>query len=93
MEVWWELKTVGKRLEAVQGRKLLGASTMAGEAVHGEMGWRKLEERREEKKVLYGWRFQGLGEEADSRKIERVRRYMLERRIQDVAKKIWFGES
>lgn len=47
-------KTVGKRLEAVQdrlGRKLLGGSTMAGEAVHGEMGWRKLEERREEKKV------------------------------------------
>ena len=40
MEVWWELKTVGKRLEAVQGRKLLGASTMAGDTVRGEMGWR-----------------------------------------------------
>ena len=47
-------KTVRKRSEAVQGRKLLGGSTMAGEAVHGEMGWRKLQERREEKKVVYG---------------------------------------
>lgn len=60
-------KTVGKRLEAVQdrlGRKLLGASrTVAGEAIRGEMGWRKLEERREEKKMLYGRRFWELGEE------------------------------
>ena len=36
------------------GRKLLGASrTVAREAVCGEMGWRKLEERRE--KMLYAW--------------------------------------
>ena len=50
-------KIVGKRLEAVQdrlGRKLLEAGrTVAGEAIRGEMGWRKLEERREEK-MLYG---------------------------------------
>ena len=48
-EVWWPGgKTV--RLEVVQdrlGRKLLGASrTVAGEAICGEMGWRKKEERR-----------------------------------------------
>ena len=66
--MWWPGgKTVGKRLEAVQdrlGRKLLGASrTVAGEAIRGEMGWRKLEERREEKKMLYGRRFWELGEE------------------------------
>ena len=35
---------------------------MAGEAVRGEMGWTKLEERREEK-MLYEWRFWELGEE------------------------------
>ena len=67
-EVWWPGgKTAGKRLEAVQdrlGRRLLGASrTVAGEAIRGEMGWRKLEERREEKKMLYGRRFWELGEE------------------------------
>ena len=47
--MWWPGgKTAGKRLEAVQnrlGRRLLGASrTVAGEAIRGEMGWRKLEE-------------------------------------------------
>ena len=31
--------------------------------MHGEMRWRKLEERREEKKMLYGRRFWELGEE------------------------------
>ena len=31
------------------GRRLLGASnTVAGVAVQGDLGWRKLEERREE---------------------------------------------
>ena len=65
--MWWPGgNTVGKRLEAVQdrlGRRLLGATTtVAGEAIHGEMG-RKLEERREEKKMLYGRRFWELGEE------------------------------
>ena len=56
-----------RKLEAVQGRvcrKLLGASrTVAEEAVRGEMGWRKLEERREEKKMLYGRRLWELGED------------------------------
>ena len=56
-EVWWPGgKTVGKRLGAVEdrlGKRLLGASrTVAGEALCGEIEWRKLEERREEKKML-----------------------------------------
>ena len=35
------------------GRKLLGAgNTVAGVAVQGDLGWRKLEERREEMKVM-----------------------------------------
>ena len=45
------------------GRKLLGASdTVAGVAVRGELGWRKLEERREEK-VLFGRRMWELEDE------------------------------
>ena len=37
------------------GRSLLGTSNeVAGVAVLGDLGWRKLVERREEKKVLYG---------------------------------------
>ena len=60
-EVWWPGgKTVNRKLEAVQermGRRLLGASrTVAGAAVRGDLGWRKLEERREERKLLYGKR-------------------------------------
>ena len=58
---------VGRKLEAVQdriGRKLLGASnTVAGVAVRGDLGWRRLEERREEKEVLFGRRMGDLGEE------------------------------
>ena len=42
-------------LEKIQeniGRKLVGgSSTVAGVAVRGNMGWRKLEERREEEKL------------------------------------------
>ena len=46
------------------GRKLLGASnTVAGVVVRGDLGWRRLEERREEKKVLFGRRMGELGEE------------------------------
>ena len=59
-EIWWPgRKTVGRRLEAVQERlriKLLGARYMVGEAIRGEMGWIKLEERKEEKNMLYRWR-------------------------------------
>ena len=37
------------------GRRLLESSnTVAGVAVQGDLGWRKLEERREEMKVLFG---------------------------------------
>ncbi len=35
------------------GRRLLGASnTVSGVAVQGDLGWRKMEERREEMKVV-----------------------------------------
>ena len=64
-EIWWPGgKAANKKLEAVQdkvGRRLLGASrTVAGVAVRGDLGWRKLEERREAKKLLYGKRLEGL---------------------------------
>ncbi len=64
-EIWWPGgKTADKKMEAVQeriGRRLLGASrTVAGAAVRGDLGWRKLEERREEKKLLYGKRIDNL---------------------------------
>ena len=57
--VWWTGGSLAnKRLEAVQeriGRKLLGASrSVAGVAVQRDLGWKKLEEKRKEKKVLYG---------------------------------------
>jgi hypothetical protein len=53
-EVWWPGgKVVGKKLESIQekvGRKPLGASdTVVGVAVHGKLGWKQLEEGREEK--------------------------------------------
>ena len=42
------------------GRRLLGASnTVARVAVQGDLGWRK---RREEMKVLFGKRFEGMKE-------------------------------
>ena len=43
------------------GRGLLGASnTVAGVAVLGDLGWRKLEKRREDKKFLYDRRLASL---------------------------------
>ena len=37
------------------GRRLLRESnTVAGVAVHGDLEWRKLKERREEIKVMFG---------------------------------------
>ena len=73
-EVWWPGgKTVNRKLEAVQeriGRRLLGASgTVAGAAVRGDLGWRKLEDRREERKLLYGKRLENL---EDSRLVKVV---------------------
>ena len=52
-EVWWTGgQSACRKLESSHikmGRKLLGASnTVAGVAVQGELGWRKLEDRREE---------------------------------------------
>ena len=52
-EVWWTGgQSACRKLELSQmkmGRRLLGASnTVAGVAMQGNLGWRKLEERREE---------------------------------------------
>ena len=65
-EVWWSGgHSARKKLESAQmrvGRRLLGASnTIAGVAVQGNLGWRKLVERREEMKVLFG-KIQGMEE-------------------------------
>ena len=64
-EIWWPGgKTANRNLEAVQdkvGKRLLGASrSVAGAAVRDDLGWRKLEERREVKKLMYGKRLEGL---------------------------------
>ena len=43
------------------GRILLGASNIvAGVAVQGDLGWRKLKERKEEMKVLFGKILEGM---------------------------------
>ena len=55
-----------RKLESSQikiSRRLLGESnTVAGVAVQGDLGWRKLEERREEMKVMFGKRLELLEE-------------------------------
>ena len=81
-------KVASKWLEAVQdrvGRKLLGASrSVAGVAVRGDLEWKKLEERREEKKVLYGRRVERLD---DSRLVK-----MILEKMQDCGNFSWQGE-
>ena len=55
-------------------RKLIGgSSTAAMAAVRGDLGWRKLEERREEKKVLYDKRLQEIdaADQSNSREAQR----------------------
>ena len=66
-EVWWSgWCSACSKLESTQmrdGRILLGASnTVEGVAVQGDLGWWKLEERREEIKVLFGKRLGGMEE-------------------------------
>ena len=55
-EVWWSgVCSACRNLESAQmrvGRRLLGASN-TGLAVQGDLGWRKLEEKREKIKVLF----------------------------------------
>ena len=55
-----------RKLESVQmrvSRELFEASSrVAGVAVLGDLGWRKLEERREGMKVLFGKRLIGMKE-------------------------------
>ena len=65
-EVWW---TGGcsacRKLESSltkMGRRLLGASNTVGVTVQGDLGWRKLEERREEMKVMLGEKLEVLEE-------------------------------
>ncbi len=46
----------GAATQERMGRKLLGAGrAVAGAAIWGDLGWKKLEERRVEKKILYAW--------------------------------------
>ena len=66
-EVWWSgERSMCRKLELAQmreGRILLGArNTVAEVAVQGDLGWRKLEERREEMKVLFGKRLEVMEE-------------------------------
>ena len=62
--LWPGGKTANRNLEAVQeklGKRLLGASrSVPGAAVRGDLGWRKLEERKEGKKLMCGKRLEGL---------------------------------
>ena len=46
-----------------------GSSLVAGVAVRGDLGWRKLEERREEKKLVFGWRLHRMSEDRLVRKV------------------------
>ena len=64
-EEWWSGgHSVCRKMESAQmrvGRRLLRASNIvAGVAVQGDVGWKKLEERREEMKVLFGKRLEGM---------------------------------
>ena len=66
-EVWWTGgHSACRKLESSQikiGRRLLRASNIvAGVAVQGDLGWRKLEQRREEMKVMFGKRLEVLEE-------------------------------
>ena len=63
---WSGRRSVCRKLESAQmrvGRRLLGVSnTVAGVAVQGDLGWRMLEERREDYKELFGKRLEGMEE-------------------------------
>ena len=54
------------------GRRLLGSNTVAGVAVQGDLGWRKLEEQREEIKVLLGKRLKGMEESQLVKMVEKL---------------------
>ena len=52
------------------GRKLVGGSnTVAVVVIRENLGWRKLKERREEKKLLFGWQLQRMTEDRLVRKV------------------------
>ena len=65
-EAWWTGRRIAcTKLELAQmrvGRRLLGACNReSGVAVQGDLGWRKLEERRKEK-VIFSKRLELLEE-------------------------------
>ena len=88
-EIWWPGgKIANRNLEAVQekvGKQLLGASrSVPGAAVRGDLGWRKLEERREGKKLMYGKRLEGL---EDNRLVK-----IVAEKLKDAGNVGWWGE-
>ena len=67
------------------GKRLLGASrSVPGVAVRGDLGWRKLEERREGKKLMHGKRLEGL---EDNRLVK-----IVVEKLKDAGNVGWWGE-
>ena len=58
-----------------KGRQEATSRTVAGAAIRGDPGWKRLQEKKEEKKVLYGRRLQRLD---DSRLAKRITAKMKE---------------
>ena len=81
---------MSKKLEAVQdrvGKKLLGASRSVADVascVRRPIGWKELEERREEKNILYGRRVERLD---DGRLVE-----VIARKREECGRISWWGE-
>ena len=66
-EVWWSGgRSVCRKLKLAQmrvtRRLLVANNTVAEVKLQGDLGWRKLEERKEEMKVLFGKRLKGVEE-------------------------------
>ena len=80
-------KAAYRNLEAVQDKasnQLLGASrSVAGAAAGGDLGWKKLEEGREVKKLMYGKRLEGL---EDNRLVKTVAE-----KLKDAGNVGWWG--
>ena len=56
-------RTLKKNQENIDKKLVGGSSIIAGVAVRRDLGWRKLEERRKEKKLLFGLRLQRMSED------------------------------
>ena len=88
---WWSGESsICRKLESAQmrvGRQLLGArNTVAGVAVQGDLGWRKLEEKREEMKVVFGKRLERMEE-------SRLVKMVVEKLREDGGIGWWEGKS